>query len=114
MGSHGNKHAIDRVLYLDGGGCAPLYVEVELLVHEPHFGAERRLAAEGEVDQRLQERDVRSAERMASGFEYIERLAALEQNRLLRLVDDQLRPCAQFAVGVFPREYVWTAVVLDD
>ena len=51
---------------------------------------------------------------MAPRLEHVEGLASFEQDGLLRLVYDQLRPRAQLAVGVFPREHIWVAVVFDD
>ena len=114
MGSNGRENAKDGVLHLYRRGRSPLYIQVELLIDEPDLGAEGRLPAERQVDYLLQKGNVVRAERMAAGLEHIERLTALEQNGLLRLVDNELGPRAQLIVGILPCENIRTSVVFDN
>ena len=89
-----DRHPVDGPV--DAEGLDP--------VDEPHFGRKRIPTAERDAEQRTQNGQVFRVERVLSGPELAHDLPLGEEDRLLRLLDDQLGIGAQIRMRETPGE----------
>ena len=77
------------ILDLDRARRTPLDVHFESALDEPHLRRERRIAGD-DLHERGEDRVVAAVEHVTAGTERPDRLAFLEEHRLLGLRNDQL------------------------
>ncbi|MNP30319.1 hypothetical protein D3C76_1233860 [compost metagenome] len=109
----GHHQLILGLLKLDRRGGPPLDVHGAELVNIPNLSGKRGFAAEGDVHEGGQHRNILRRQGMAAGTEQIQRLASFKQDGFLGLIDDELGPCAQLLMGILPYQDVGGTVVFQ-